>query len=453
MIRKLISKYLYRPIYYRVYGGFDYRKYYRFLKDTQWDSLSRNQERQKEMLYGIVKHCIENVPYYKRVARERDITIHRATIEKDLMKFPVLTKDIIRREMQSLVVKHGPKTYDYASGGSTGEPITLVQDFDYKMKMLLQKELQLEWADIRPWDETVMLWGSEVDITKARERPLKRLANWIKSTTILNAFILDDERMRNYVDTINRVRPAFILSYAQSLNDLSNFIIKEKLQVHKPKAIMTSATKLTNAQRSLIESVWGAKVFDRYGTREVGDIGSECDRHAGFHLSMFMHYVEILDKKGKAVKHGEEGELHITLLTNYTMPLLRYRIGDTVIAGKKACPCGRGLPLLRNVVGRETDNFVRPDGTVVPGPRIGYLLGVLTSEGHIDKFQAIQRSPSRIELRVVMKDKAGLNRNKELVEKRIRESICPECVVDWKFVSDIKPTRSGKHRHTIREFR
>jgi phenylacetate-CoA ligase len=450
MIRRWVAQGIYRPLYYRLYGRFEHRKYWKFLEETQWRSLAENTEIQKDLLYRMLEYCVRKVPYYMRIARERNITIGRATVETDLRKFPVLTKDMIRKEYDDLVVDAGSRSYRYSSGGSTGEPIILTQDLDYKMKMLLQKELQLEWAGIRTGDRTVSLWGAHTGRRTGRLKHAVR--DLLSATTVLDALAMDEDRMQQYVESMNRIRPRFILAYAQSLYDLARFIRRNGLKVHHPKAIMVSASKLYPESRELIETVFGCKVFDRYGTREVGDIACECSEHAGQHLSIFMHYAEILDRRLRPVKPGKPGEIYITLLTNFTMPLVRYRIGDTVIGSDRTCKCGRGLPVLKDVVGREVDNFYRPDGTVVPGGRINCILGYRDEETAIRQYQVLQHDPGHIEIRAVIDDATMFGLEKDTLEARLREALGSGCTITWTFVKRILPSSSGKYRQTVRLF-
>jgi phenylacetate-CoA ligase len=454
MIRPLIARHVYTPLYYTFYGKFDYGSYLKFLRKSQWQTLEENRKVQSEMLHRLLSYSVQNIPYYHDIARKNNIRLTKDNAEQALRKFPILTKDIIRKESDRLhKLRPGIRWYNYASGGSTGEPIQLIHDFEYKMKMLLQKRLQKEWAGVHIGDIMVKLWGSEVDVVKEKEDIRHRLMNWVNSIYVLNAFVMDDERMRAYIDIINKVRPKFILAYANSLYDLSLFMSRHRLKVHAPHAIMTSAIKLYPEQRELIERMFGCAVFDRYGTREVGDIASECEKHDGLHVSMFMHYIEILDDDLLPCGEGETGNLYVTLLTNYTMPLIRYRIGDMAKATSKQCPCGRGLPLIREVVGREMDNFIAPGGKMVPGGLFVYCLGIAIKDGMIDKFQVLQRAPDKIEILAVVRDKEALTANKHHIEKPLRKAMGPACKITWKHVSKIPQSKSGKTLNTVRCFR
>ncbi len=71
----------------------------------------------------------------------------------------------------------------------------------------------------------------------------------------------------------------------------------------------------------------------------------ECKAHSGYHINNDHVIMEFL-KNGKDVNPGESGEVVITGLSNYTMPLIRYKLGDIAVPIKEKCSCGRGFHCL-----------------------------------------------------------------------------------------------------------
>jgi phenylacetate-CoA ligase len=453
MIKSLIARHLYEPLYYRLYGRFNGTKYYKFLKKAQWNRLEKNRKIQEEMLYNLLDYSSKNIPYYKRLFEERKLKLTKTNAAEILRKLPILDKETVKKEFDNLyVLIKGTKPYKSTSGGTTGKPVELMQDNVFKMKMLVVKKIQKEWIGHTYGDTEIKLWGSERDILHERESLAKKIAGWAKSVYMINAFMMDDKKMREYVEIINRKKPSLILSYARAVNELAKFINENKLKVHSPKGVMTSAGKLYPEFRANIEQAFHCPVYDRYGSREVGDIASECEKHEGLHISMFNHYVEILNKDLKPCKEGEAGDIYITLLTNYTMPLLRYKIGDVGIYTNKTCSCGRGLPLIKEIVGRDLDNFITKDGRILHGGLFVHFIGVVYNNGGIEKFQIIQKDYDSIEINVKLNDKKLFEEKKKEIEEFIRKMMSKECSIKWNFVDDIKPEKSGKFRYTMRAF-
>ena len=87
------------------------------------------------------------------------------------------------------------------------------------------------------------------------------------------------------------------------------------------------------------------------------------------------------------------GKMVITDLFNYGMPFIRYATGDRAVAGFTSCECGRGLPLMRKIVGRQLDVIRTPDGRIIPGEFFPHLMKDFQT---VCRFQVVQDRPGRI---------------------------------------------------------
>jgi len=455
MIKPFIASTIYERAYYRLYGKFNGAAYFNYIKKAQWNSFEKNKEIQAELLYEMLKYASTNIPYYKRIFQEKNIKLKPEYVFDELRKMPILTKDIIRREFKKLYkIKTDRKYWWYyeTSGGSTGEPVRLIQDNIFKMKMLLVNRLQDEWAGCKFGERKVKLWGSERDIFQGSEDMMHRVANWLKSLYLLNSFLMDEKKMKSYINIINKKKPKLILAYVQSINELAKFIESNNIEIYSPTAIMTSAGVLYPSFRKTIENVFRCPVLNSYGSREVGDVACECAKREGLHVNTSTHYLEILNKDLHPCQEGEIGELYVTLLSNFTMPLIRYKIGDMAVYTENRCSCGRGLPLIKDIVGRDVDLFINNRNELIDGE---YFTHLFYFKDYIKRFQVIQKSKTLINVKLVVNSDNGT----ELIEKDfkdIRNKISivmgQDCIVEFKIVDDIRPTKSGKYRYTIKDF-
>lgn len=123
------------------------------------------------------------------------------------------------------------------------------------------------------------------------------------------------------------------------------------------------------ATRAAIESAWGARVFDHAGMTEVGPFGFECEEApGGVHLMESEFICEVIDPKSQRnVSDGEEGELVVTNLGRWGMPLIRYRTGDWVRVSRGKCACGRHFARAEGgILGRIDDMFFIRGNNVYP---------------------------------------------------------------------------------------
>jgi len=195
--------------------------------------------------------------------------------------------------------------------------------------------------------------------------------------------------------------------------------------------------------REVIENIFGTKLYDFYGSREVSSIAGEC-KEGKMHVFMFWNYVEVINNNNKPVKDGEEGRVIVTSLHNYSMPLIRYEIGDMAVSGSKNCRCNNPLPTLKKVIGRITDHFIKDDGTIIHGE---YFTHLFFQEDWIRAFQIIQEDYKKIIISVVTKDNIKKS-NKRNIEDKIKLVMGKDCKIFWNFVDKIPNSKSGKHLYT-----
>jgi phenylacetate-CoA ligase len=297
----------------------------------------------------------------------------------------------------------------------------------------------------------VHIWGSERDILggSAGEKLKRSFANKLLQKTALNAFRMTPETMREFLALLNTRRPRVIIAYAQPMYELAKFARREGISIRPQSAIITSAGTLYPFMREAIEDVFRCKVFNRYGSREVGDIAGECSVHRGLHVLPWSCYVEVVDEVGRRVPAGIEGNIVVTCLTNFAMPLIRYQIGDRgILSAEPQCPCGRQGQILERVSGRNVDVFKTRDGTLVDGE---YFTHLLYFQPWVWKFQVVQRSHASVLFRI---QRSGERYDpEELAEIRRKTQVVmgEECLVDFEFVDDIESSSSGKYRYTMSE--
>jgi phenylacetate-CoA ligase len=121
--------------------------------------------------------------------------------------------------------------------------------------------------------------------------------------------------------------------------------------------------------RERIESAWGARLFDHWGMTDITSLGIEPEAGPGGLLVLETECIaEIVDPDTEnPVPRGQPGELIITNLGRWGMPVLRYRTGDLVRAATEPCPSG--LTLLRlegGILGRADDMVTIRGNNVFP---------------------------------------------------------------------------------------
>ena len=162
------------------------------------------------------------------------------------------------------------------------------------------------------------------------------------------------------------------------------------------------------------------------------------------HSFAFWNYQELLDKHNRPVKQGEEGKVVVTNLFNYSMPLIRYEIGDMAVLGPEHCSCGNVLPTFEKITGRITDHFILKNGTTIHGE---YFTHLFYLKDWVEKFQVIQEDYNKIRIMIVARGEVP-DRCKHDIDAKIRLVMGQKCQIKWDFVDDIPKTASGKYLYT-----
>jgi len=438
------------PLYWKYIKHLKVLDYYQELQAHQWNTLKENHNLQRIKLFKLIQYASQNIPYYQKVIQEHQISFSEDTILTDLKKFPLLTKNIIRKNFEQLYKFKDHTYYRNSSGGSTGEPVIFYQDSNYFAWNTAAKIFFDEWAGRKLGEPMVKLWGSTRDILRGGQGFKDYLRQQISGVTILGSSKMTDQDKYQYVLWINQIKPCLILAFTNSIDELTNFIQDHHLSVYSPPAIMTSSGVLFPEIRARIQKVFHtAEIFDRYGSREVGDMACNCEKSEGLHLLPDIHYLEIVDNNGKEVNQGEEGNIIVTLLTNYTMPLIRYQIGDLGILSERNCQCGRESPLLEKVVGRINSKFKNKFGDFI-GAGIFYPLFYFHT--NIRQFQIIQERADSILINLVLMDKTKLkdmDNNFKEINQKIEKIMGHKTTIKYNLVDEIQPSPSGKYLYAF----
>ncbi len=414
----------------------------KFLRKSQWWGEDRLMALERRNIKNIVRHAYENVPYYHRLFKNMGIFPDDVKNANQLKKIPILTKEEIRKDPNRFIAKgYENRVLPYRTGGSTGEPLKFFIDKKVRKSWAHAAFLRgNEWCGVQLGEENILIWGSYFDISK-QENLKGKILNVLARTTLLNAFDLKYNKYPKFVKIIREKKPTYLRGYATAVFMLARYILNERINDIKLKAVFTTAETLDPYQRKIIERAFNCEVFDYYGNRETSIIAYECPAHSGYHNAMETTFVEICEN-GKNVGVEETGDIIITDFTNYAMPFIRYKIEDNGILTDETCSCGRKLQLIKEIKGRTHDVIVTPDGRHIHGEIFSHIFWGLK---WIRKFQVRQKKEDLLEVLIV----TGENYNKgEMISVRnlISYHLGEDMKIEIKIVNSIPISQSGKLR-------
>lgn len=441
---------IYKNILYPLYETVLMRRntgvYLKKLNETQWYSGRQLRQQQFEKLKLLVSHAYVNVPYYKEIFDKSKLAPSDIKSFEDFQKLPFLTKSDIRNNEDKLLAQNykDKKVFNTATGGSSGTPLRLKLDHDnYEWRQAAVKRVY-GWTGYADGEKTVFIWGGSIGKENGIRKVKHDIDEWLKRHKIYNTFYLNKENIPDYLRKISMYRPKFIVGYTTPLYNFARYITENGKLGWKPVSIIAAAEKLYPYQRKMIETAFGCPVFETYGCREVTSIAGECEFRDGMHINMENIYLEIV-KGCVAAEPGELGEIVVTDLTNYCMPLIRYKNEDIGSLSAKTCGCGRGLCLLEKVEGRVLDTIQTTDGRMVPGEFFPHLMKEFEE---VEKFQIYQENLDNLRIDIIKRKDFSAD-SLGLMKSEISKVMGERIGIDLRFVDNIPLSRSGKHRVVI----
>ena len=429
------------------YGWKPYGRNAEFLEGSQWWTWQKIQELQNTKLRKLINHVYQHVPFYRSRFDEAGLKPGDIQSSDDLWKLPILRKQDIQKNLTDLLAENAnkKKLLENHTGGSTGHPLTFYHDDNFlawgnadllRNYRMAGYYLGMRWA---------FLWGSDYDAI-THKGLFGYIKDWLIYNTIwVNTFDLTTETLTMAAKKIKEWDPKMLVAYVSSATLFARLIRSKNHGIH-PQSIQVSAEVLTPDDRKLLENVFGCPVFDRYGCREVLNIAHECDSHEGLHILAENNIVELLNNEGNYQDAGELGRIVVTNLNNYSMPLIRYEIGDMAIASDRTCSCGRGLPLLEKVVGRTTDVISSPSGKLLHGEFFTHLFYEVKD---VKQFRVIQENITDIRLQIVPGDYFDASKSFAFLRERILKHGDSGFNLIFELCEHIPSTKSGKYRFTV----
>ncbi len=363
--------------------------YQRQFERSQFLSADALRALQWQRLRDLLGHAYANCPFYRERFEQSGAHPGDLRSPEDLRRaLPPLTKQDVQEHGARLLATNWPRAdlIRNQTGGSTGQPIVFYLSRDRKCSRAAATVRHNRWAGWEVGDRAAVIWGAPADRPADNWRSRLRGA-LLREPLWLDTGALTEETMLGFLAALRQFEPGIIQAYARAAVLFARYLETCGLVPPRPRAIVTSAEVLEAEDRALLERVFGAPVFNRYGCREVSVIASECPAHSGLHVMAEGLYLEIETPDGPA-EPGTMGAILVTDLLNRAMPLIRYRIGDLGAWAPGACSCGRSLPRLERVAGRVTDFLVGCAGQLVSGVFLAtYVVAQRPSLGQVQIHQ------------------------------------------------------------------
>lgn len=398
-------------------------------------------------LRSLLQHAYQTTRFYRERFDAAGFTPADFQRAEDLQRLPPLTRQDLNAHLESLVslafLRQGLQ-FDF-TGGSTGLPTRFARS-NACLSIKKANELRFNsWTGWKPGDRILYYWPALQDIGANGKGPLTLRRRLLDRHLTLYAGRLSPRILQEHATLFRRFKPHLIRAFPSALQIFAAFLRERGIALPAPKAIITVGETLNAFQRQLFEEAFQSRVFNCYVSRECGNIAAECAEHDGLHVADELLHLEVVNAGNGAV-----GEILITDLTNFGMPLIRYRIQDASLIKHGACRCGRTLPRIDISAARLSDYLISPaDGAIVSGPTI---IHYMFAEGpKVGRFQIEQDRRDHLIVRMA----GGRDANRQLVEHIAtvaQRLFHGQMRIDYEFVAGIPLLKSGKYQFVKRSF-
>lgn len=426
--------------------GPEYRRLSAFLEDSERFSREEQRAYQEERLAALVAHAYRTVPYYRDVMDSLKLRPSDVAALEDLPKLPILSRDDVIAQRGRLVSDRANRRAlrRATTSGTTGSPLAVYWDERVSVMNNACHQRTRRWAGFAFGRRYATLMGRVVVPLKQKGPPFWRLnASW--NQLLLSPVHLNAENLPHYVGALRETGVEALEAYPSSAYVLARYLesIGETLPLD---VVFTSAEPLLDFEREIVETRFQCRVFDAYSQTERVMYCSECEKHVAHHVFQEYGVLELVDLEGHPVERGAMGHVVATGLHNYSMPLIRYAVGDTAaLSLREECECGRTLPLLDGVSTKAEDIVVTPDGRMISPSVLTHVFKWVDAAA---KSQILQHRPDELLIKLVRRPDYR-DEHEAAIRRGLAGRIGSEVRIRFEYVDDIPLSGRGKFRRII----
>jgi len=411
------------------------------IEETQWWPRDQLIEYQASKLRELVTFAYEHSKYYYKILNKNNLKPEDIKGVEDLTKMPMLTKEDLRTRISEITpIKRNDLGLELKhTSGTTGTALHFYWDRLAIMKEYAFVARHRRWARIEPFDLQATFGGRIIVPITQKSPPFWR-NNLAEKQVFFSMYHLSEKNAIHYLKKLKKMHPRFIQGYPSMIFAIAKFSLEQGIDITGSKAIFTSSETLLQNQRRSIEKAFGCKVYDWYGNAELAASIGQCEK-GRYHLNSEYCIIEI--ENDNDFKTNDVGEMICTSFINHGTPIIRYKVGDIARLSSSKCPCGRGLPVIEEIIGRCDDMLITPKGSY-----IGRMDHVFKDALMIKEAQIIQEAIDELKVLIVIRE--GFSQSDfEMLKKEFQTRLGNEMKLRFEIVDGIPREPNGKFRSVI----
>jgi phenylacetate-coenzyme A ligase PaaK-like adenylate-forming protein len=427
---------------------------------------------QRDRLAMLVAHARTHSPLYRDAYRELPLS-------PPIDALPVMTKHALMADFDRWVTdpairyaeldafladrSHIGERYlgrylIWKSSGSTGEPGVYVQDDRALSVYDALVAVQLSSLALAGDCVAGLFGGGRAALVAATGDHFASIASWERACRAAPGMAARGfsimEPLSQLVAALNAYRPAYLASYPTMLTLLAEEREAGRLRI-APSIVWSGGEFLAPGAQAELARAFGCPVLNEYGTSECMSIAVSCPE-GWLHVNADWVLLEPVDTDHRPTPPGEASHtVLLTNLANLVQPIIRYDLGDTVVARPSRCPCGSPMPAIR-VEGRREDVLTMPAADARPVRLLPLALTTLVEEATgCHRFQIVQTADHALALRFDAGDERARRDAFHRAEVVLRRHLAHHDIAHARIALAAEPPlpdrRSGKLRQVVLE--
>lgn len=410
---------------------------------------------QRRQLKELFRHAFATVPFYKDRFTKAGFDPDQEITPEAIEQLPILTRSEFQNTALSTTSTDVPSQHGkpraIKTSGTTGRPVVvhktplmeifwvacLIRGYLWHKRDFGGKLAVIRWLEK---SKGMTPQGQEFDSWDPRIGAIYKTG----PTAVLNIA----SKLADQAKWLTHHNPDYLVTYSSNLMALLEYFESNNLKLPNLRHVTTMSEVVTNRHREACRNVWGVPINDLYTCEEAGYLAHQCPEHDHYHVQSENVYLEVVNDAGVPCQVGEKGRVLITSLHNFATPLIRYEVGDYAELGEP-CPCGRGLPVITRIYGRERNRLILPDGRS-EFPYLGEHHEHAAITTAVKQFQYVQHSLEEIEKRMVVSEPLTPEQEEKEKELIIR-SLGHPFRVTLSYHDELPRSASGKFEEFICE--
>ncbi len=426
-------------LYIGRYTG-EYRRYLMLFSRSKHDKLERELRIQNKRFLKLLHYAVEKSPFYREFYK--DVPLQEIKSVKDIKKLPVLRKDILKENIDSIYTISTGKSQLFSTGGTSGIPLVVrKRSADVQQRMAYLDAYKLTFGFRNNKMKSARFFGKKI-VEDNPNNPIFWRTNYPLRQRLYSTYHLTEKNLPFYVRDLNRYKPQAIDGFVSAIYTIAKYMEDNQIApAFTPKAVFTTSETVLPYHRKTIEKVFNCPLSDQYASNEGAPFIIQCNKgsyHEAIDTGIFEH-----------VPSENGTKLLVTGFDTFGTPLIRYDIGDLIILAEgMTCTCGSVHPVIQGIAGREAEYLETGKGRFSQ-VQLSVLISQLSDVA--EQLQFRQKKDGSLDIFCILLKPLRKETVKQTINNTIEQFLGSNTSFKLHFTDRIDRAPSGKYQLIIKE--